>query len=186
MRLNRRNKRAIIALGAFLGVYILVVHVVFPFYDRTQTIDSQIGQKELALRKALEAVQQQEQYGEKLQEVDQAVAAFQTGLLDAVDANEAIIQIEETVRTLAGQNNVRVTRSNPLPERKIGEDYAKITLQMNLESDLDALVNFLYAISAQQKYLVVEEFTLASFRVRDQVRIQPRMQVAGFIRLSQP
>ncbi len=184
--LNRRNKRAVLILGSFLGIYLIVFYVIFPFNDQAQAIGAQIGQKELQLRQALEAVDQQRAYGQELASIDQALGAFRSQLLEAADANSAIVQIEETVRTLASQNNVTVTRSNPLPERKIGEEYSKIVLQMNLDSDLDSLVNFLHAISVQPKYLLVEEFNLASFRVREQIRIQPRMQVAGFIRLSQP
>ena len=184
--LNRRNKRAVLILGSFLGIYLIVFYVIFPFNDQAQAIGAQIGQKELQLRQALEAVDQQRAYGQELASIDQALGAFRSQLLEAADANSAIVQIEETVRTLASQNNVTVTRSNPLPERKIGEEYSKIVLQMNLDSDLDSLVNFLHAISIQPKYLLVEEFNLASFLVREQIRIQPRMQVAGFIRLSQP
>ena len=98
--------------------------------------------------------------------------------------NTATLQIEETVRALASQNQIRVTRSNPLPEKRIGERYARIGVQLNLEGEYDSLINFIHAVSSYEKLLLVEEFQLTSFRVRDQTRLQPRLRIAGFIRLS--
>ncbi len=66
----------------------------------------------------------------------------------------------------------------------MGGNYVKITLQINLRSDMSQLTGFLYALSANPKVLLVENFFLNSLRSRDQVRIQPRMNVSGFIRLS--
>ena len=51
-------------------------------------------------------------------------------------------------------------------------------------SDLPSLIKFLHAVSVHPKFLVVEEFNLASFRVKGETRIQPRMQISGYIRLS--
>ena len=54
---------------------------------------------------------------------------------------------------------------------------------MNLEARIPELTNFLYAISMSRKFLLVEDFYLATFRVRNRIRVRPRINVSAFIRL---
>ncbi len=184
MRLSKRNKRALMALGGFLVAYLLLFQVVLPFYDRQSVLAEEIQNQKEVLQRALRAVEEQKAYRDQVEMSERVVAAYHQNLLDTQDPITARQQVEEAVRLLAQQSGVRVTRSNPLPERKVGEQYAKVTVQLNLDCDLAELVNFLHAISAHSKFLLVEDFNLASFRVKDESRIQPRMQISGFIRLS--
>jgi hypothetical protein len=43
------------------------------------------------------------------------------------------------------------------------------------------LTDFLYAVSAHSKFLKVEDFYMNAFRVRENVRLQPRMNISGFM-----
>jgi hypothetical protein len=50
---------------------------------------------------------------------------------------------------------------------------------------MQGLTNFLYALSTHPKFLKVENFQLNMHRSRRTVRMQPRMNVSAFIRLSE-
>ena len=181
---SKRNKRALLVLGGFAVGYVAVFHLFLPFLDRQREIGGQIASARQEVQRYLKALDQGPAYGNHRQGVREAVQAYQEHFLEAPDVNTAALQIEETVRTLAAQNNIRVTRSNPLPEKMIGDRYAKIGVQLNLEGEYEALIGFIHAVSSQEKLLLVEELQLTSFRVRDQTRLQPRLRIAGFIRLS--
>ncbi len=183
-KLSKRNRRALIAIGLSLVVYGFLVWVFFPLMDRQSRIDEEIAANERALRVALRTISQESAYQGRLEEISRIVDQYQGKLLEASDAASAGVQLEGIVRNLAAESDVRVSRSNPVPDKKIGEKYAKISLQMNLESDLEALNKFLHAVSAYDKFLLVEDFNVASFRVREETRIQPRLQISAFIRLS--
>ncbi len=183
-RISSRNKRALLVLGSFLAGYLLIFELIFPFYDQQSVLADQIEERKQALQRALRVVQEENLYRGQLESAVRAVDISHQHLLDASDPITGRQQVEEAVRLLAQQNGVRVTRSNPLPERKVGEQYNKVTVQLNLDCDLNQLVSFLHSISVHQKFLLVEDFNLASFRVKDESRIQPRMQISGFIRLS--
>jgi hypothetical protein len=171
-------------LSVVVLVTLLFSYVVLPFYDAQTRIalDVERSQRELAL--SLRTLQEQQEYATRLGEIDRVLTQYEGAFLDTTDASSAAVQIEETVRAYASQHGVRVTRSNPLPERKIGENYLKISLQLNLESDLAGLVSFLHSISAHSEYLIVEEFYMATLRVKDRTRIRPRMRISGFVKLS--
>ena len=183
-KLSKRDRRALIVLGGAALAVLLVVGVVLPFYEATGQIGEQISKKQELLDRYIQAVQQEEVYRSELADVDRLLADYEARLLDTGESSIATVQLEEVVRALASEHGIEVTRSNPLQERKIGESYIKITLQVNLRSDVAQLTNFLHAISSHPKFLLVENFFLNSFRSKATVRIQPRMNVSGFIRLS--
>ncbi len=183
-KLSKRDKRAVIILGVVGAVMLLVVGVVLPFYDATAQVAKELEEKEELFQRYVQVMQEEEMYGAGLDDLDGVLAGYRQRLLDAQETGLATIQLEEVVRGLAAENDIRVTRSNPLQEREIGDEYVKVTLQINLQSDMLQLANFLYALSAHPKFFLVENFFLNSFRSRDEVRIQPRMNVSGFIRIS--
>ena len=183
-KLSKRDKRALVILGGAGVVTLLVFGVALPFYDAIDQMEEELGEQEALLERYIQVLQEEEMYGAELDDLDRVLAGYRQRFLDAQDTGLATIQLEEIVRGLAAENNIRVTRSNPLQEREVGDDYVKVTLQINLQSDMLQLANFLYALSAHPTFFLVENFFLNSFRSRDQVSIQPRMNVSGFIRLS--
>jgi len=183
-RLSKRNKRALLILGGLVAGYVAVFHLFLPLVDRQREIGPQIASRTQEVQRYLKALEQGPEFVNHLEGVRGSIEAYENHFLEAPDVNTAALQIEETVRALAGQNDLRVTRSNPLPEKMIGERYARIGVQLNLEGDYDSLINFIHAVSSHERFLLVEEFQLTSFRVRDQTRLQPRLRITGFIRLS--
>jgi len=183
-QLSKRDKRALTILGGVGVVILLVFGVVLPFSNAKSEVASQLEEKEGLLRRYIQVLQDDGTYRLELSQLDRVLNGYRQRLLDAQDISSATVLLEEVVRTLAANNGIQVTRSNPLQERQMGENYVKVTLQINLRSNMSQLTGFLYALSAHSKFLLVENFFLNSLRSQNQVRIQPRMNVSGFIRLS--
>ena len=171
-------------MGVVGVIILLVMGVVLPFYNAKSQVETALEDKEQLLRRYIQVLPEEEIYRVELGQLDRVMDGYRQRLLDSQDISMATIQLEEVVRTLAAENGIQVTRSNPLQEREVGENYVKITLQINLRSNMPQLTGFLYALSAHSKFLLVENFFLNSLRSQNQVRIQPRMNVSGFIRLS--
>jgi hypothetical protein len=89
------------------------------------------------------------------------------------------------VRELAEEAGVTISRSTPLQERKVGGNYAEVTLQINLDSGMQELTNFLYSLSTHPKFLKVEQFRMSMRRSRRDITIQPQMHVSAYIRVSE-
>ncbi len=183
-KLSQRDKRAITILGVVGVVMLLGFAVVLPFYNAKSEAAEVLEDKEQLLARYIQVLQEESNYRFELTQLDRVLNGYRQSLLDAQDISVATVQLEEVVRSLAAESGIQVTRSNPLQERQMGENYVKITLQINLRSNMSQLTGFLYALSAHTKFLLVENFFLNSLRSRDQVRIQPRMNVSAFIRLS--
>jgi Tfp pilus assembly protein PilO len=183
-KLSKRNQRALIILAAVVTLTVAFSYVVLPFLDAKDRIKAEIQNQQRELSLSVRTLREEGDYIAELASIDRLIQQYEAAFLDASDAGSATVQLEEAVRAFADQHGIRVTRSNPMPELKIGEQYIKISLQLNLEGDLTALTNFLHSIASYDKFLTVEEFNLASFRVREMTRIRPRMRIAGYVRLS--
>ena len=183
-RLSKRDKKAVVSLTAIAGVVLVIFGVIFPFYDAKAVLQSNLARQEQLLGKQIQVVREEAIYTNQLDQLKQLLDQYREGLLDAGDASLATVELEEIVRGVAAEHDIQIARSNPLQERNTGESYTKITLQLNLQSDVNQLTSFLYSLSAHPKFLMVEDFSLNSFRSKTQVRIQPRLKVSGFIRLS--
>ncbi|UCF36648.1 MAG: type II secretion system protein M [Acidobacteriota bacterium] len=184
-KLSKRDRRVLVFGGGFAVLVILIVYVMLPFYDSVSQVEQDLAQKERMLAQSVKAIRGQDDYLRALSEVDGELQGYRVLLLDAVNASIAQNQLENMVRSLAEQNGVTISRSTPLQATKVGERYSKITVQINLQSGMVELANFMEAISMHQKFLLVDDFFMNVFRVRNKMRLQPRMNVSGFIRLSE-
>jgi len=181
-KLAKRDKRALIGAGILIVGYVVVFQLILPFYDAGNTVDGQLDQKKRILRSAVRQIQEREVYATQVAEIDKVLAQYEQRLLDAPDSTTAATQLDEIVRNLANENQVTLTKSNPLQERKVGDRFTKVTVQINLDGDLTTTTAFLYALSVHPKFLLVENFSVSKFRLVN--NLQPRMEVSGFIRLS--
>lgn len=181
-KLSKRDKRALIGAGILIVLYVVLFQLILPFYDAGNTIDGQLDQKKRVLRAAVRTIQEREVYAAQVAEIDKVLVQYEQRLMDAPDATTAATQLDEIVRSLANENGVTLTKSTPLQERKAGDRYTKVTLQISLDADLASTTAFLHALSAHPKFLLVENFMVSKFRMVN--TLQPRMEVSAFIRLS--
>jgi Tfp pilus assembly protein PilO len=181
-KLSKRDKRALIIGGGLVVVYLLVFHVVWPFYDAGAGVIDDVGRKEALLSKELRTIQTRDVDAAQLDVYERALAQYEQRLLDAPDPATAATQLDDIVRNIASANNVSLTKSNPLQEKKVGDRYTKVTIQINVDANLASTTAFLHAISVHPKFLLVEDFAVSRFRTGQQ--FQPRMNVSAFIRLS--
>ena len=182
-KLSFREKQ-VLSVGSPIVVLVLVFfYLVQPFTEAQVDIATQLDVKADLLQRSIQLIQQKSLYLERLDTLDRALLDHRGMLLDSPNSSKATSELELTIRNLASEQGVTIARSNPLQERKLGERYSKITLQLNLQASMDQLVNFVYALSNYPKFLLVEDFYLSGLRVKKQIRLQPRMQVSGLIRL---
>lgn len=185
MKISKRDRRVLVWGAGFCLIVLLLFYGVLPFYDSRTEVELSVERKKQLLERSLKVIQSERIYRSQQVELESILEKYRTQLLEARDGTAARVQLEEIVRSLAEEHGVSISRSNPLQERKIGDRYARITLQINMQSGMQELTSFLHALSMHPKFLKVEEFQVNGFRSRNQViRLQPRMNVTAFIQLS--
>lgn len=180
-RLSRRDKKVLWIGGGFTVVTLLVVYVFLPFYESVSDVEDQLSSKQEMLGRSVRVIQNEGLYLAQLQQLENELSRLREQLLEARDPVLAQNQLETIVRNVADQSGVTISRSTPLQEKSVGERYSKVTLQINVQSGMAELTEFLYAVSVHPKFLHIEDFYMNAFRVRENVRLQPRMNVSGFM-----
>jgi len=184
MKISKRDRRVLIIGGLFAALVLMVLYVILPFLDAQSEIDTKLQLAEKRLQQSLKVIQSESYYRTQQLELDEILRKYQAQLLDAEDSNRARVQLQAIVRDLAEESGVTISRTTPLQERTVGEDYSEVTLQINLDSGMQELANFLYALSTHPKFLKVEQFRINMRRSRREVRMQPQLHVSAFIKLS--
>lgn len=184
MKISKRDRKVLIIGGVAAVVILVVVYVVLPLYARMAEAPQQLAQKQRILNQHVRAIGSEAAYRQEGEYLDQELELLRSQLLDSSDPADAQVQLESLVRMLAEQNGVGISRSTPLQERKQGEEYAKVTVQLTLQGAMGELAAFMHALSVHPKYLIVDDFFVNGFQVGKDIRLQPRMSVSGFIRLE--
>ena len=184
-RFSKRERRLVTGAAVFAGLFILVFGIILPFREASAEAQSDLEMQAQILDRSHKAVGKQAFYQQQLARIEAAEAGLEKRLLDSPSVNVAQTRLLELLNTLADQNDVTITRSSPVQERSEGE-FAKVTLQINLECQITELTNFLEAIARHDKFLLVDEFSLNVGRTRRSQRntLRPRIRVSGVIRLS--
>lgn len=184
-KISTRDRRVLLIGGAAAALILAVFYVALPFYESLSQVEGELSQKKRVLTQRIRALRNQVVYEEQNTSLEDELSALRAQLLDGAEGAIAQNQLETIIRGLAEENGVTISRSTPLQERKLGDRYSKVTVQINLQSGMGELASFMHALSLHTKFLQVEEFYLNAFSVRNQIRLQPRLNISGFIRISE-
>jgi Tfp pilus assembly protein PilO len=184
MKISKRDRKVLVFGGVGVAVILIAVYVALPLYQTMSEAPGQLDQKRRVLDQHVRAIGSEAAYRQESEYLDQELQRLHSQLLDSSDPADAQVQLESLVRSLAEQNGVGITRSTPLQERKQGEEYAKVTVQLTLQGAMGELAAFMHALATHPKYLMVDDFFVNGFQVGKDIRLQPRMSVSGFIRLT--
>lgn len=77
----------------------------------------------------------------------------------------------KTVKRLADQNGVSISRIEPDKEKSIGE-LAEVAIDCTWDSELEPLVRFLYAVQTQAAILDIRQLTVAPAQVQGRLKGQ--------------
>lgn len=184
-KLSKRDRRILWIGGIFTAVTVFSFYVVLPIYESMGEVEGTLEQKRTLLNRSVQAIENQGIYLRQAGELERELNRLRAQLLDAQDTAIAQNELETIIRAIADQTGVTIARSTPLQEKRVGERYSTVSVQINVQSGMEELTNFLQSVSTHPKFLAIKDFQINVFRVRDRVRLQPRMSISAFFRPSQ-
>ncbi len=186
-KISMRERRILVGGGIFTVVVLLVTYLILPFIDSYTSLNDRLARQGKLLGESVQVLRDKQRYVELSGEIDRDIARLNRQLLDGSNEVTAQNQLETIVRELAESSQITISRSFPIQGRVVEDRYASIIVEITVEGGLDSLTSFLQAVSTHTKYLKVDEFNISSTLSRGNTirRLSPRMQISGFIRLSQ-
>jgi Tfp pilus assembly protein PilO len=94
--------------------------------------------------------------------------------------------MQKLLKSFADQSGLEITRINTLPDEKIEDDLIKVSVSIEVNSDLAQLVRFLTEIQNHEKFLKIEQFQITGIQTQRRQQIRPSLTVVGYIRSKEP
>jgi len=186
-KLSSRDRKFLIGGGITATVIVVAFYIIIPFVDSYASLDEELSRQGKLLQESVEVIRNKRVYQERSSGMDRELARLNRQLLDGSDEVTAQNQLETIVREIAEYSQITISRSFPIQGRTIEDRYSAITVEITVDGDLESLAAFLQSVGSHSKYLKVDEFNISStISRRNQLRrLSPRMQISGFIKLSQ-
>lgn len=186
-KLALREKRIIAFGGSALLLLVLVFYVISPFLEKREQLKKEVLVREAILIKNLQVISEKDDYLNKLDALNQRLEQSRTKLFDEGDALSTSRQLQQTLRDMAAQKGAEVTRLTPQREEKLGEDYVRIPVNMEIQCMPDQLVQFLLDVRNYQKRLLIDQVNIytnaytprAQNQKERDLRIRPTLIISG-------
>ncbi len=185
MKITSREKKFIffgIVVFAAVAIFYLINLLLPDLESRAQQVET----KKSMLLRYRQMLGQEEIYQNQVEQYTVHLQKDMTQLLPGENPNVAEADLQKLLTSFADQSGVEINRRNTLPEKEIGGDLIKVSVSIEVNSDLDQLVQFLAAIQNHDKFLKIEQFNITSFPTQRRQQIRPTLTVAGYIRSKEP
>ena len=179
MKVTAREKK-IIAAGAILAVAVLIYYAATLLPngdDLARTVDL----KKKMLLKQRESLSREETYQVRLENSRKHLKQGMTRLLPGDNPNVAGAELHKVLKEFADQSAVEITQKNILPAKKPENGIQKVSVRIETTCTPEQLVQFLAAIENYEKFLSIEEFTVAGIRSQRRYEIRPSLTISGYI-----
>ena len=180
MKISTREKRFLIA--GSIGV-VLVLGLLFgdQWMPSRQGLSSSLDYKKKLLLKYRETVNQEEAYKARLQQYQERLRLGGVRLLAGDNPSIAGAELQRVLADIASRIGVEISRKTPQPEQKIQDNLIKVSVSIETNCMPDQLVQLIAAVESYEKFLIVDELMINSFRIQKKTEIRPNLKVSGYI-----
>ncbi len=181
LKITARDKNFLIAGGAALGLYLLIVLVAQPIYAAQKRADQQIQTKIEFIKKYYEILNQKPYYESKNRVNQQTRAALSRKFLSENNTSLATAGLQKILEGFARQSGVTVERVR-VEKTKTLQQVPAVPIELTLRSNLRNLTQFVFRLENFEKFLLVEEIVTRRINKADPEELQTRILVTGFIK----
>jgi hypothetical protein len=183
VKISTREKRFLIAGGV-----IALAVVVFYFMPMIlpQDLSAAVESKKNLLRRQREMIAQEDGFKARIAQAQQRLTQDMDRLLPGNNPSAAGPALQKVLQDLADSLQVEISRKTILPEQKLPENLAKVSVQVDINCNLDQLVRLMAAIENYEKLLKIDELFVQSQRLMNRDQIRPMLKVSGMIATAAP
>ncbi len=184
MKLQARDKRAVLLLGGAAGVWFLI-WMLLPGRSQSPSAAApalpvpQAEQRLARLRQLAAGVPGKE---ELLKQVTAELAERDKGVIQAETGAQTVAQLLEVIRRAAkAQTPPLDLRTAELGQiTRLGEDYGEIQVTVTFESRIEELLNLLADLTRQPEIVATRELRVATANAKEKT-LGVRLTVAGVV-----
>jgi hypothetical protein len=180
MKLDKRDRRAVLLLAAALLVMLLLKWSVKagPEVAEAAADSVEMAEKKLTrLRQLAATVPGKEAL---LKQANAQLAVKEEGVIHADTAQQAQAQLLQTIRTLGKTESIDARGGEFGPVKPLGDDYGEVSVAVSFECGIDRFVNFLAALTSEKALLATSEMRITSANPKEKT-VNVRLTLSGVI-----
>ena len=160
MAFQKRDRRALIFLGGALGLYFLVVEVVFPAYDDLVASEALALQKEDQLLRYRRAIARAADFAELLEGARSRIAEGEVRLISGDNPALASSELQTLVEAAAERSAVELGQRNMAPARPVDGYFNEIAMSLTFQCSPEQLLQFLSDIRSLERLVTVKSIQI--------------------------
>jgi len=173
-----------------LAVGVIAVLAVMAYYALTLVPDGEdlartVDLKKKMLLKQRETLSREEIYKTRLEQYKKHLDQDMTRLLAGDNPNVAAAELQKILKDFADRSSVEITGRNVIAAKKPENGIQKVSVRIDTNCNPEQLVQFLAAIENYEKFLMIDEFTINSIRVRNRYELRPNLTISGYIAVEE-
>jgi Tfp pilus assembly protein PilO len=185
MKITPREKK-LIFFGASVVAAVMIFYLITLLLPDRESRAQQVETKKALLLRYRQMLSQEEIYQKQVEQYSAQLEQDMTRLLPGDNPNVAEADMQKLLKSFADQSGLEITRINTLPDEKIEDDLIKVSVSIEVNSDLAQLVRFLTEIQNHEKFLKIEQFQITGIQTQRRQQIRPSLTVVGYIRSKEP
>jgi predicted secreted protein len=180
MNLSERDRRALLLLGVVVAVVLVWRASQSGSADAPAeaVLSVPAAEKQVLRLRQIEASLILKQA--RLKQAEQQLAEAESGLLEAETAAQAQAQLLQTIRRVGKAEGIDARGGEIGAVRPLGDDYGEVSVAVTFDCQIEQLLNFLAALSAEPKLLATEDLRISSSGTADK-KLNVRVAVSGVV-----
>jgi Tfp pilus assembly protein PilO len=167
LKVQQRDKLALIGGGIVLVVFVAFRFVIFPIWDSLQDTRASLPIQEKKLEKYREVAQIAPLRSGEVVTVENRLRQNESGLLASKTAALASAELQDLVTQLAAKQRIDLHSNEFLPVKPVSPYYATVPMTIQFQCRLDQLVDLLQDVTQNPKYLTVSKMSIQSTAAKD-------------------
>lgn len=152
-RLSKKERLILYLAICFVSLTLLDRSVISPIYSRIKSLNSEIKEREMTIKKNLRILAQEERIASE-------IAQYSTLLASAKFAGEDATALLKEIEDLANKSSVYLVNMRPAGSRSLGAS-SKLLINLNCEAQMEQLADFMYNIETSDKLLTIERYQIS-------------------------
>ncbi len=181
--LSKRDRRALLLLGAATVVFLLLQYGVLPRASGEAVSGAPPEVTEKRLLRLQQVARQRPRLAAEADAAARELKEVEKGLLRAATAAQASAEVLQTVKSLLGAQGVSLQSSEFQAIKPAGPDYAQVPLAATFTCGIDQWINFMTALRNAEQVLSTVDVRLSQNDAKSKTLLA-RVVVAGYIPAS--
>jgi hypothetical protein len=180
VKVNLREKRLIIA-GIVTAAAVGIFYAGTMLLPDSQNLSRNVEIKERMLLSQREILSREDLYRTRLEQYRKQLDLDLQRFLPGDSPSLAGTELQKVVKAFADQNGVEITQRTILPDKKVQDTIAKVSIRIETNCAPEQLVQLMAAIENYEKLLKIDEVQITAFKLAKKYEIRPSMTISGFI-----